>query len=50
MKKSLYIVTLKNRDDLNVVAESFEAAARIVAEEHGDKEIFNMQFIEEVKE
>ena len=50
MKKSLYIVTLKNRDDLNVVAESFEAAAKIVAEDHGDKAIYSILFIEEVKE
>lgn len=48
--KNLYIVTLKNRDDLNVVASSFESVSRIVAEDHGDKAILRIEFIEEVKE
>lgn len=48
--KNLYIVTLKNRDDLNVVAESFEAAAKIVAADEGDQQIYSMLYIEEVKE
>jgi len=48
--KNLYIVTLKNRDDLNVVAESFEAAAKIVAADEGDAAIIRIEYIEEVKE
>lgn len=48
----LYIVTLKNRDDLNVKAECFTDAALKVAtdERYGDEQILKIEFVEEIQE